>query len=424
MSPTHYAIVSCIAKFKTMIYDYIIIGAGIMGLTIAYELRKRYPVARIALIEKEAEVAQHASGRNSGVLHAGFYYTSDSLKAKFAVAGNRAMKQFCQLHDLPINPCQKLVVARNADELLVLEQLYQRGIANGVEVELFTEQQAKNFEKNVKTYQKALFSPSTASVNPMLICLKIKQLLLESKVDIFLGQRVISIKENSIKTDQEIFNYAHLINAAGLYADKIAHQVGCGKQYTLLPFKGRYIKSAADAQNLSTNIYPVPNLANPFLGVHFTKSVDNSVKIGPTAIPSLWRENYGGLKNFKLAEALEILYYQAKLFAKNSFNFRALAFSEIKKYRKSVLIKEAATLVNSVGTNYKKLPSGIRAQLLDINKNQLVMDFVIEHDKNTTHILNAISPAFTCSFAFAEHTVNEIEKHQQKEKTNRENTRY
>lgn len=389
-------------------YDYLIIGAGIIGMTVALELRKRQPQASIAIIEKESEVALHASGRNSGVLHAGFYYTADSLKARFTVEGNRRLKAFCKQHQIPVNACQKLVVAQNASEVKTLHRLYERGKKNGVDVTLISEQQAKQIEPNIKTYQQALLSPSTASVNPKQVCLKLKIILQQKDVTFLLNQQVNDILGNIAVTKTHNIKFNYLINAAGLYADKIAHKMGVGKDFTLIPFKGIYLKYQGDCNTIKTNIYPVPNLANPFLGVHFTKTATNDIKIGPTAMPAFWREHYHGLSNFKLKEFAQTIYYQAKLFIKNSFNFRNLAFNEIKKYNKQVFINEAKLLANNIGNQFKPTPAGIRAQLLNKHTNELVTDFIIEHTKNSSHILNAVSPAFTCSFALAEHIVNMI----------------
>lgn len=389
-------------------YDYLIIGGGIIGMTIAWALRNRDANVSIAILEKEHDVGQHASGRNSGVLHAGFYYTADSLKAKLTAEGNRRMKAFCKTHNLPINECQKIVVAKNADELAGLATLYQRGLQNGVEVELINEAQVKAMDPNVKTYQKALLSPNTASVDPKAVCAKLKTLLIEKGVVFYFNQQVAKIKSQQVITKTDRFGYGHLINAAGLYADRLAHQMGIGKDYVMMPFKGIYLKYQGDSNIVTTNIYPVPNLQNPFLGVHFTKTVNGDTKIGPTAIPALWREHYRGLRNFKLNEFLQTLYYQIQLCCRNAFHFRQLAWHEMRKYHKPTFIRESQCLVNDIDPHFKAMPAGIRAQLLNKKTYELVMDFVIESGPNSTHILNAVSPAFTCSFAFAEYVVDRI----------------
>lgn len=386
-----------------MKYDYLIIGSGIIGMTIAYELLEKNSNTKIAIIDKEEDVAKHASGRNSGVLHAGFYYSADSLKAKFTVDGNKLMKQFCKDNDIFVNETKKIVVAVNEDELKGIYELQKRAEINGVETYIINEDEVYKIDPNIKTYKKALYSPNTASVDPIQVCFKLKEVLIDKGVKFYFNT---NFKECNIE-------YEYLTNASGAYADKIAKQFGLAKDYTMLPFKGIYLKYLENKTDIKTNIYPVPNLNNPFLGVHYTITVDGSIKIGPTAIPAFWRENYSGFDNFNLLEMGEILYYEAKLFILNSFNFRSLALSEIKNYSKSIFIQKAKNMVKKIGNNFKPIPAGIRAQLLNTKTNELIQDFVVEHGKNSTHILNAVSPAFTCSFAFAKYVINEIDKNKE-----------
>ena len=381
-------------------YDYLIVGAGIIGMTIAYKLKERDSSVSIAIIDKEESVALHASGRNSGVLHAGFYYSADSLKAKFTVDGNVQMKQFCKEHDIFVNATKKIVVVKDESELAGLYELQKRAEINGVETTIINEERVKEIDPNIKTYKKALFSPNTASVDPKEVCFTLRDVLEEKGVEFYFNT---SFEKSKIE-------YDYLINSAGAYADKIAKGFGLAKNYTMLPFKGIYLKYMENKTDVKTNIYPVPNLANPFLGVHYTVTVDGDIKIGPTAIPAFWRENYRGFDNFNFSEMIEILYYEAKLFILNSFNFRKLALSEMKNYSSKVFIQKAKDMVYKISNNFKPIPAGIRAQLLDTRTNELIQDFVVEHTDASTHILNAVSPAFTCSFAFAEFVVEEIYK--------------
>ena len=390
--------------------NFLIIGAGIIGLSIAKTLQEKYPNATINIIEKELEVGLHASGRNSGVLHAGFYYTSNSLKAKFTKEGNAMMKAFCDKYGLSINHNQKVVIAQNKDELETLYELEARGKANGVDVSIIDKATLKKIEPNAKTYQKALLSPTTATINPKEVVTKLAQVVVENGASLHLGYRYTSkIDNNTIETNLDIFQAKTIINTAGLYADKIAHDFEVGLDYTILPFKGIYLKYSNDDKPIKTNIYPVPNLKNPFLGVHYTVTVDNTIKIGPTAIPAFWRENYKGFEHFDIKEMTSILKYEAKLFIQNSFGFRYLAFEEFAKYSKTHLANLAKDMVHSIGSTAFDTWStpGIRAQLLHKNSLELVQDFVVEKKDNSIHILNAVSPAFTCSFAFAAWVVDE-----------------
>lgn len=383
-----------------MEYDYLIVGSGIIGMTIAYELINQNNSLKIAIIDKEDNVAKHASGRNSGVLHAGFYYTANSLKAKFTVDGNKFMKEFCSNYDIAVKATQKIVVAKDEKELKGIYELQKRAETNGVDTKVIDEEEVLKIDSNIKTYKKALFSPNTASVDPKEVCYKLRDILKEKGVKFFFNT---SFEDCNLE-------YKYLINSAGAYADKIAQKFGLAKNYTMLPFKGIYLKYMTNKTDIKTNIYPVPNLANPFLGVHYTITSDGSIKIGPTAIPAFWRENYESFKNFNLKEMIEILYYEVKLFLFNNFNFRNLAIEEMKNYSSKIFIQKAKNMVKDIGNDFKPIPAGIRAQLLNTKTNELVQDFVIEHGVNSTHVLNAVSPAFTCSFAFAKYVVNEINK--------------
>lgn len=390
--------------------DFLIIGAGIVGLSVAKALNEKYPDANIVIIEKEKSVAKHASGRNSGVLHAGFYYTADSLKAKFTRDGNRRLKEFCHQEGLAINECGKVVVCKSEDELQTLQELYNRGIKNGVNVRLIDENELSEIEPNAKTVSKALHSPDTATVNPVEVTLRLKEQLESNGVKIYFDTSFIDrVQGNIIKTSQGEIEAGFIFNTAGLYADRIASHFNFSKDYTIIPFKGIYLKYTGKDTPLKTNIYPVPRLENPFLGVHYTVTVDKAVKIGPTAIPAFGRENYHSLEGIEAKDLFEILYYESRLFINNSFHFRDLAFEEFSKYDKKRLSKMAGELSRNIDiyrfTEWSR--PGIRAQLLNIHTLELVQDFVLESNDKSAHVLNAVSPAFTCSLPFGEWVVEQ-----------------
>lgn len=400
-------------------YDYLIVGGGIIGLSIARELNNRFPDESICIIEKEADVAFHSSGRNSGVLHAGFYYTENSLKAKFTRDGNREMTKYCDENGLKINKTGKFVVARNEEEYDGLIELKKRAERNGVELNWVTELEMRLNNPNIRTYRRALYSPTTSSVDPIEVCQTIKAEIIKKGVDIICNTMYKEVLKNKVLTNKGLFTYKYFINAAGLYADKIAKDYQFGEAYTIIPFKGIYLKYEKNKTDVTTNIYPVPNLKNPFLGVHFTKTVDGSIKIGPTATPAFWRENYRGLRNFRIKEFFNILFYEAKLFITNSFNFRSLAIGEMKKYMKSHFIHLSLRMVNNVDEAGfgQFMEPGIRAQLLHKERLELVQDFVIEGDQQSLHILNAVSPGFTCAFPFSRYIVDEIMRKQNRKES-------
>lgn len=385
--------------------DYLIIGAGIIGLSLARELKQRFPAADMLVIEKEADVAWHGSGRNSGVLHAGFYYSADSLKARFTRDGNRSMTDYVTSRGLEINQCHKVVVASDESEVEGIRELQRRGERNGVDVRIIDEKELAEVDPNARTTQIALYSPTTATVDPAQVCQAIKAELEADGVRFMFGQGYLKRKgTNSIETVTGLLIEAGcIINSAGLYADQVARDFGFSQDYTIIPFKGIYLKYTAADKPVRTNIYPVPNLKNPFLGVHYTVTVDGTIKIGPTAIPAFWRQNYAGLENFSLSELLEIIGWESRLFLGDNFGFRSLAMAEMKKYSRQHFTGLATKMVHRIdpaGFNQWSRP-GIRAQLLNKRTKELVQDFVVEGDKNSIHLLNAVSPAFTCSFPFA-----------------------
>ena len=396
-----------------MTSDFLVIGGGIVGLNIARRLRRAFSGASVRLIEKEIDCGLHASGRNSGVLHAGFYYSPDSLKAKLTWKGNQLLTTYCEEKGIPLNRCGKLVVARDRTEHAGLDELLRRGRTNGITLESISEKEAKEIEPRVKTFQRALFSPATSTVDPALVMQAMKKDALEEGVQLHCGVRYLSLHKQQVATSGGTYDAGYVVNAAGLYADRIARDFGFADRYRILPFKGLYLYSTEPPGAIRTNIYPVPDLKNPFLGVHFTVAASGKAKIGPTAIPGLWREQYEGMTNFRLNEFLEVATRAVGLLAASNFDFKALAAREAAKYSKSKMVSLASDLAEGVKPEHYQSwgKPGIRAQLLDIKKRKLEMDFVLEGDKRSMHVLNAVSPAFTCSLPFSEYVCERIEAH-------------
>ena len=391
--------------------DFLVIGGGVIGLSIARELRRRRTDARVLLIEKEPSCGAHASGRNSGVLHAGFYYSPDSLKAKFTRLGNERLTAYCEEKRIPLNTCGKLVVAKDAADLPSLDELFRRGQLNGIELHALTETEAKSIEPRVRTYQRALFSPRTSTVSPLQVVHAMQQDALHEGIQIQCGRAYRGRADGKVRTNQDSIEAGYVVNAAGLYADKIAIDYGFSEKYRILPFKGLYLYSDEPPGAIRTNIYPVPDLRNPFLGVHFTITADGKTKIGPTAIPALWRENYEGFGNVNFRELVEVASRGLGLLTGAGFDFRRLAMEEITKYSRSKMVSLASVLAEGVVERHYRTwgRPGIRAQLLDITKRKLEMDFVLEGDDRSMHVLNAVSPAFTCSLPFSSHVCDQID---------------
>lgn len=390
--------------------DFLVVGGGVVGLSIARELKRRFPGTSVALLDKEDGPSRHASGRNSGVLHAGFYYTADSLKARFTRAGNLAWTAYCRERGLPLRACGKLVVASRAEDLPVLDELLRRGRANEVPVELVDEKQAREIEPRARTLGRALHSSSTAVVDPAACLAALAADAQRDGVELRWNTAYQGRSGRVVRTSSGTIEAGYVVNAAGLYADRVARDFGFSSRYRILPFKGLYLYSEEPAGAFRAHVYPVPDIRNPFLGVHFTVTVDGLVKIGPTAIPALWRENYGGLDGFSASELAEIVCRQAGLLLGAGFDFRRLAWEEIQKNSKRIMVSLAGRLAEGVNaSDYLRWGKpGIRAQLVDVEKKTLVMDFVLEGDSRSMHVLNAVSPGFTCALPFAAHVCDRI----------------
>jgi len=345
------------------------------------------------------------------VLHAGFYYTADSLKAKLTQRGNQEWTAYCLERKLPINRCGKLVVARSEQELGQLDVLLERGRKNGVKLVEISEQEAKEMEPRAKTFKRAIYSPSTSTVDPVALMTAKKQDAREAGIEICEGTAYLKKEGAFIATTAGVYEAGYTVNCAGLYADRVARDFGFSEHYRILPFKGLYLYSAEARDAFRMHVYPVPDLNYPFLGVHVTVTVDGYAKIGPTAIPAFWRENYAGWDNFKLDEMLEIIVREAGLFLFSGFDFRRLAAEEMRKYSRSVLVNLANEIAEDMRIeDYQEWGRpGIRAQLVDLKKSKLEMDFVVQAGVKSCHVLNAVSPGLTCAIPFAEYVCDQIQ---------------
>ncbi len=381
----------------------LIVGAGITGLTIARELGQR-GVGDIVILEKENALGRHASGRNSGVLHAGMYYTPDTLKAKYCVEGNRLMKEFCRKKNLTLHETGKVILATGPAEVGALHELKRRADLCGARAYIIDNQKLHELEPYAANCDESLHSPDTAVIRPVEVLQALEaELVASGRVTIYYGTTFIGLAgDNQAQTSRGAIKFEKLVNAAGAYADHIAHQFGLAQEYRLLPFKGTYKQVARDRSFLVRgNIYPVPDLRTPFLGVHFTKSADGEVLVGPTAMPAFGRENYGILSGFG-RESLSILFRDSILLFTNPA-FRLNALTEPRKYLKRFVYKDARRLLPELKPEDITESShvGVRPQLIHWPSKQLVMDFILIKESNSLHILNPISPAFTTSLAFA-----------------------
>lgn len=393
-------------------FDCIIVGAGIVGLAIAREIKHRHKGMSVLLLEKELDIGLHASGRNSGVLHSGLYYEPGSIKARVCVEGSSLMAQYCEDRNLPLNRTGKVIVPTTIADDPMLDVLAQRSSANGVKSDLINQDELVSLEPWVHSVSgRALHVSSTAVVSPGKILDCLQRELKAMKVDIRCNAEVVRVraKESILETKHKKFSYGHLFNAAGLYADKVAHGCDVGSRYTMLPFRGMYRELSQESKiKFNGLVYPVPDLSMPFLGLHFTKTIEGRVFIGPTATPVLSRENYSQWDGVKPLEAFVISRHLAAQYVINKQGFRKNTHQELNRWlRSSAFLDAARRMVPAIVRSDIKACSkvGIRAQLLDLKQKKLSMDFIVEHAANTTHVLNAVSPAFTSAFSFVKHSV-------------------
>jgi L-2-hydroxyglutarate oxidase LhgO len=387
--------------------DFAIIGGGVIGLTLAWELRQRFPQASITVFEKEPALARHSSGRNSGVLHAGLYYPEGSLKARVCTEGARLLADYCRTRRLPFKPVGKIILPVREDDDSQLELLQRRARANGVRVETLDIAQLRTLEPEAHSITgQALFSPETSVFDPIAVMERLALELRQQDVSIRLGEGVWDLHppQTRLTTGSGAWHYGRLLNTAGLHADRVARVFDLGRHYRILPFKGLYYNlSPSSSLRINRHIYPVPDLRLPFLGVHFTVGASGRVYLGPTAVPALGREHYGRLSGLDWMETPAILGQVLRQYWRNRNAFRHFTHQEAFRFFKSRFVQAAQRLVPRLQSRdlVRSDKVGIRAQLLNLETGNLEQDFVIIPAGNSVHILNAVSPAFTSSFAFA-----------------------
>ena len=389
--------------------DFVIIGAGIVGLTIALELKRRAPSARVVVLEKEHAPGRHSSGRNSGVLHSGIYYPPASLKAKLCGQGALEMANYCRERRLPLNRIGKLLLPLHASDAGQLDLLEARAMANGVEALRLDSAAICYLEPEARSVTgQALFVPSTSVVDPARVMASIAADVDAAGIELLTGGHLgkVDSRHGHLDWTGARIAYGHVVNCAGLHADTVAHRFGVGYHYTLLPFKGIYWKlDPAAGLDIRHLIYPVPDLRVPFLGLHTTTAIDGSVYLGPTAVPAFGRENYHGLHGVTALELVRIMSRLGVQYALGRNGFRRLAWQEGRRYLKSHFAAAAGQLLPRLRPEHLMACDkvGLRAQMLDKRSGELVNDFVVEGGRASTHVLNAISPAFTSAFPFARH---------------------
>lgn len=391
--------------------DFLIVGAGIVGLAVAKELRQRHPKARITVLEKESKVGCHASGRNSGVLHSGIYYTPGTLKAQFCAEGARRMLAFAKEHGVAHRVAGKVILAAGPEDLPGVERLEQNAKANGIRATRLSAKGVRQIEPHAAPGE-GLHCLDTAVVDASGVVRALAQQVESSGVRFFFGEEGIAVEGTVMITGtRRRFHFEKLINCAGAHADQVARLFGLAKDHVLVPFKGLYwkLRKGGDAW-VKESIYPVPDLNFPFLGIHLTRGVNGDVYVGPTAIPALGRENYGAIQGIAPMESIGIVGRLAGMYLQKDPTFRRLVNREVGHYVKSRFLEAVRRLVPPLPEE-DLIPSdkvGIRPQLVR-RTGGLEMDFYIERTAHSLHVLNAISPAFSCAFSFADFLVDKLE---------------
>ncbi len=391
-------------------YDFAIIGGGIVGLSTAMALGKRYPNSRILVVEKESQWAFHQTGNNSGVIHSGIYYKPGSFKAKFCRDGCRSMVEFCQEYGIDYEVCGKVIVATVEEEIPRLESLYKRGLENDMQIKRISPEEVKEIEPHVKSVG-GIQVFSTGIANYKQVCFKYAELIEKQGGELRLNtkvERIVPSGNNQVlETNQGTFETRFVINCAGLHSDRVARLGNVDPQAKIVPFRGEYYELTPEKRYLVKGlIYPVPNPDFPFLGVHFTRMIDGSVHAGPNAVLSLKREGYKKT-DFDLRDFAEVMTYPGfwKLAAKHADE----GIKEIiRSFSKAAFVQSLQQLIPEVkAEDIVPTHAGVRAQAL-MNDGKLVDDFLIVQGQNSVHVCNAPSPAATSSIEIGKAIVAQI----------------
>ncbi len=392
-------------------FDFAIIGGGIVGTATAYRLKRIYPDYKIILIEKEKELAFHQTSHNSGVIHSGIYYKPGSIQAKTAVRGSFLMKEFCKKYKIPFEIIGKLIVARNQKEIFLLKNLYERGFKNGVPgLKILMKGELKEREPNVEGL-KAIYVPGTGIVDYKKITVKIAELFKKEGGEINLSTKLTGVKyENNeliLETDRGEIKTRFLITCAGLHSDRVTKMGGERPYFKIVPFRGEYYRITRK-EVIRRLIYPVPDPRYPFLGVHITKKLNGDIEAGPNAVLAFSREGYKRTE-FNLKDLFEVFDYPGfwRLVMKNwTTGFKEVLKTFIKKF----FLNELNRLLPDIKPEeLVEGPSGIRAQALSPD-GKLIDDFVFITKPKIIHVCNAPSPAATASLAIAEHISTMVKK--------------
>ena len=394
------------------IYDFIIVGGGIVGVSTALTLIKQNPSKKILLLEKEKSFAHHQTGHNSGVIHAGVYYEPGSLKAEFCREGLKETIAFCNTHGIPYEQCGKLLVATNNIELQRMDKLFDRCKANNIEAEILNQEKLHEIEPNVFGIG-AILVKSTGIVDYTLITKKMSEQFESLGGEFLLNSKVTNLDENKeriqVITSNETLNSKYLICCAGLMADRVAKLLDIKINFQIIPFRGEYFRLKEKHNSLVKHlIYPIPDPDLPFLGVHLTKMIDGTITVGPNAVLGFKREGYG-MFNFSLRDTIQFLsfkgFYQvvkknlkSGLYEMKNSIFKRGYLKEVQKYSPQIKLNDLVPY-----------PAGIRAQAV-LEDGTLVHDFLFAESERSIHVCNAPSPAATSAIPIGKYITEKASK--------------
>lgn len=394
-------------------YDFVIIGGGILGMSTAMQLIEIYPDKRIVVVEKEPSSARHQTGHNSGVIHAGVYYTPGSLKARFCLEGNRATKAFCDTHHIPYDSCGKLLVATNALEMERMRALWDRTAANGLEREWLSAEALREREPNISGIG-GIFVPSSGIVDYARVTAKMAEVFQQAGGEIRYSSTVIGLTEEreavNVETHTEALATRHLISCSGLMADRTVKMLGLQPEFTICPFRGEYYRLPPEHNDIVNHlIYPIPDPSMPFLGVHLTRMIDGSVTVGPNAVLALQREGYRK-RDISWKDILEMTTnpgIRKVLWANRKPGMREMKNSLFKGGYLDEVRKYCPRLTRA---DLMPHPAGVRAQAVAPN-GKLIDDFMFVKTTRTINVCNAPSPAATSAIPIGKHIVEEVQQH-------------
>ena len=393
-----------------MMYDFILIGAGIIGVSTAWQLQREFPGCSVLVLEKESGPAQHQTGRNSGVIHAGVYYTPGSLKAKFCKEGNLATKKFCTEYGIRYDQCGKLLVATNEQELARMTALVTRCAENDIPIEELTARQLKLCEPHISGIG-ALLVPSTGIVSYTEITAKMAELVVHAGGEVRYNSAVVAINEHAdnitVQTGTDTVTGRYLVACAGVMADRVVRMMGIVPEFKIIPFRGDYFLLGAEHNQIVSHlIYPFPDPELPFLGVHLTRMIDGTVTVGPNAVLAFKREGYRKI-DFSLRDSFEMLTYPGLLKVLRSnlkVSMVELKNSLYKRGYLELVQKYCPTLTLADLHDY---PSGIRAQAVS-KDGQLINDFLFVSTARALAVCNAPSPAATSAIPIGNYIVEKV----------------